>query len=90
MPALTPENYACLHLWWGIPGVTKVVFINKETGKIRPIRIKGEEVHFPFIDEKKVKAEGFKILTGKKRTAFLSRFGLMVDQTNKTIRRKKR
>lgn len=90
MPPFNPEHYVCIHLWDGAIVATKVAFLNKETGAIRPLTIGGEKQHFPFIKLEEVRKLKFQVLMGKKRTAFLSKFGLMVDPTSRTIRRKKK
>jgi len=90
MEPMTPQTHVFVRLWEGSTAGTKGCFMDKETGRIRRLKIRGEIMDFPFVNAATVRKIGYQVIGGKARTAFLSKFGLMRDMDNMTVRRKKR
>lgn len=84
------EKYNFVSLWEGSLYGTKGALVNKDTGKLLVIG-KGDnrKTHF-FADPAKLKKEGITILRGKRRTAFLQKFGWVVDRDGRYLRKRKK
>ena len=85
------DKYNFISCWEGSLHGIKGCLMNKETGKLRPVKgPKGKKMYMFYADRDVLKRMGIKILRGKKRTGFLQLHGWTLDRESRVIKRRKK